>query len=81
MQDDDAVLAILPGSCSAEVQYITPRFLRLQRLSIKRLAIKMIVPAVPALQNRIEQAARDCGLGHVLQIIPGQSHTALVAWM
>ena len=39
----------------------------------------MIVPAVPALQNRIEQAARDCGLGHVLQIIPGQSHTALAA--
>ena len=39
----------------------------------------MIVPAVPALQSRIEQAARDCGLGHVLQVIPGQSHTALAA--
>ena len=42
-------------------------------------AIKMIVPAVPVLQSRIEQAARDCGLGHVLQVIPGQSHTALAA--
>lgn len=80
LQDDDAVLAILPGSRSAEVQYITPRFFEAAALIHQAFsAIKMIVPAVPALQNRIEQAARDCGLGHVLQIIPGQSHTALAA--
>ena len=80
LQDSDAVLAILPGSRSAEVQYITPRFFEAAALIHQALpAIKMIVPAVPALQSRIEQAARDCGLGHVLQVIPGQSHTALAA--
>ena len=80
LQDEDAVLAILPGSRSAEVQYITPRFFEAAALIHQALpAMKMIVPAVPALQNRIEQAARDCGLGHALQVIPGQSHTALAA--
>lgn len=80
LQDSGAVLAILPGSRSAEVQYITPRFFEAAALIHQALpAIKMIVPAVPALQSRIEQAARDCGLGHVLQVIPGQSHTALAA--
>ena len=33
---EDEVLAILPGSRSAEVQYIAPPSFRLQRLSIKR---------------------------------------------
>ncbi len=80
LQDHDAVLAILPGSRSAEVQYITPRFFEAAALIHQALpAIKMIVPAVPALLNRIEQAARTCGLGDVLQVISGQSHTALAA--
>ena len=80
LRDGDAVLAILPGSRSAEVQYITPRFFEAAALIHQAFpAIKMIVPAVPALQNRIEQAARDCGLGDVLRIVPGQSHTVLAA--
>ncbi|MGP1629155.1 MAG: lipid-A-disaccharide synthase [Giesbergeria sp.] len=80
LHEGDAVLAILPGSRSAEVQYITPRFFDAAALIHKALpAIKMIVPAVPALQARIEQAAHACGLGHVLQVIPGQSHAALAA--
>ncbi|MGB4926282.1 MAG: lipid-A-disaccharide synthase, partial [Giesbergeria sp.] len=80
LRDGDAVLAILPGSRSAEVQYITPRFFRAAALIHQAFpAIKMIVPAVPALQNRIEQVARDCGLGNVLQVLAGQSHTALAA--
>jgi lipid-A-disaccharide synthase len=80
LRDGDAVLAILPGSRSAEVQYITPRFFEAAALIHQAFpAIKMIVPAVPALQNRIEQAAHDCGLGDVLRIVPGQSHTVLAA--
>ncbi len=80
LRDGDAVLAILPGSRSAEVQYITPRFFKAAALIHQAFpAIKMIVPAVPALQNRIEQVARDCGLGNVLQVLAGQSHTALAA--
>jgi len=78
--EGDAVLAILPGSRSAEVQYITPKFFEAARLIHQaHPAIKMVVPAVPALRERIEHAARACGLGEVLTIVTGQSHQVLAA--
>ena len=74
------VLAILPGSRRAEVQYITPAFFQAAALIKKALpAIKMIVPAVPALRDRIERMAQACGLGDALQVVAGQSHTVLAA--
>ena len=80
LRDEDAVLAILPGSRSAEVQYITPKFFQAAALIYQaQPAIKMIVPAVPALRERIEHVARDCGLGDVLRIVSGQSHAVLAA--
>lgn len=76
----DRVLAILPGSRSAEVQYITPSFFQAAALIHKaHPAIKMVVPAVPALRERIERMALECGLGHALQIVAGQSHAVLAA--
>lgn len=39
----------------------------------------MIVPAVPALRERIERVAHACGLGGVLHIVTGQSHAVLAA--
>ncbi|WP_027996106.1 lipid-A-disaccharide synthase [Simplicispira psychrophila] len=76
----DEVLAILPGSRRAEVQYITSGFFQAAVLIQKALpAIKMIVPAVPALKERIEQMAQQCGLGDALQVVAGQSHTVLAA--
>ena len=74
------VLAILPGSRRAEVQYITPAFFQAAALIKQALpAIKMIVPAVPALRDRIEGMAQACGLGDALQVVAGQSHTVLAA--
>ena len=74
------VLAILPGSRRAEVQYITPAFFQAAALIQKALpAIKMIVPAVPALRDRIERMAQACGLGDALQVVAGQSHAVLAA--
>ncbi len=74
------VLAILPGSRRAEVQYITPAFFQAAALIRQALpAIKMIVPAVPALRDRIERMAQACGLGDALQVVAGQSHTVLAA--
>jgi lipid-A-disaccharide synthase len=76
----DEVLAILPGSRSAEVQYIAPPFFKAAALIQKaRPAIKMVVPAVPALHERIVQTARECGVEGLLTIVPGQSHTVLAA--
>lgn len=74
LHDGDEVLAILPGSRSAEVEYIALPFFRAAALILKaRPAIKLIVPAVPALRERIEQLAHASGLGDALQIVTGQS--------
>lgn len=76
----DEVLAILPGSRSAEVAYIAKPFFQAARLiSQARKAIKMIVPAVPALRARIEEIARECGVLDALTIVTGQSHQVLAA--
>jgi len=77
---DDEVLAILPGSRRAEVQYITPGFFQAAALLHQaHPALKMIVPAVPALQERIVQLAQQYSLGEVLQVVAGQSHAVLAA--
>jgi len=78
---DDEVLAVLPGSRSAEATYIAEPFFRAATLVLQaRHAIKIIVPAVPALQERIERMVRECGLPQAsVQVIRGQSHTALAA--
>ena len=77
---DAPVLAILPGSRRAEVQYITLGFFQAAALIRQALpAIKIVVPAVPAPKARIEHIAQQCGLGDALQVVAGQSHTALAA--
>ncbi len=78
--DNDAVLAILPGSRKSEIQYLAPRFFAAaKRVKQSMGSIKIIVPAIPALQTDIQHAASACGMLQDLQIIPGQSHTALAA--
>ena len=76
----DEVLAILPGSRSAEVAYIAKPFFQAAALIKKaRPAIKIVVPAVPVLRARIEQIARECGVLDALTIVTGQSHSVLAA--
>jgi len=76
----DEVLAVLPGSRSAEVAYIAQPFFQAAALvSQARQAIKIVVPAVPALRARIEQIARACGVLDRLAIVTGQSHQVLAA--
>jgi len=80
LQPDDEVLAILPGSRSAEIAYIAKPFLEAAALLHQaRPGLKIVVPAVPMLRERIEQIARECGVGGLVQITAGQSHTALAA--
>ncbi len=80
LEAGDAVLAVLPGSRSAEVQYIAPKFFAAAALIQQaQPAIKIVVPAVPALRMRVEQAAQAAGLAGRVQIVSGQSHTVLAA--
>jgi len=80
LQDDDVVIAILPGSRRSEIQYLAERFFKAAAL-VKRArpAIKFVVPAVPVLKSVIERLADATDMPANLQIIEGQSHTALAA--
>ena len=80
MGDEDVVVAILPGSRKSEIQYLAKRFLRAAALiSRAQPAIKFILPTIPALRKEIERIAVSVGVHANLQIIEGQSHTALAA--
>jgi lipid-A-disaccharide synthase len=77
---DDLVLALLPGSRESEINHLAKRFFQAAALVKQaRPAIKLIVPAVPLLQQKIESLAQSCGLTNELHILKGQSHLALAA--
>ena len=76
----DRVLALLPGSRVSEVKHLSQRFFEAARLVQQaQTAIKIIVPAVPALRPAIEAAAARAGMREHVQIVSGQSHTVLAA--
>jgi lipid-A-disaccharide synthase len=80
----DEVLAVLPGSRTSEIRYLADVFFEAAvRVQRARPALKVIVPALPALRPAIEAAARRAGLSEGvqagLQILEGQSHLALAA--
>jgi len=80
LQDDDTVVAILPGSRQSEIKYLASRFFKAAALIKKaRPAIKFIVPAIPSLKSMIEHHAKALGMCGDIQIIEGQSHATLSA--
>ncbi len=80
LDEHGTVAALLPGSRAAEVAHLGERFLQAAALIRQaRPATRFIVPAVPQLQARIEAQARASGLGDAVQVLRGQSHTALAA--
>ena len=79
LNDADTVVAILPGSRKSEIQYLAKRFFQAAGLINRaHAAIKFIVPAISALKLEIERNAKQAGVQN-LQILDGQSHTALAA--
>ena len=80
LEAGDTVVAILPGSRTSEIHYLSDRFFNAAAL-IGRVqpAIKFIAPAIPALREAMLQAAARAGFGTNLAILAGQSHTALAA--
>jgi lipid-A-disaccharide synthase len=74
------VIALLPGSRASEVETLTRRFLQAAALLEKRHPDSwFVIPAVPALQSRISQIARQRKGPRHLTIVTGQSHAALAA--
>lgn len=80
LQPEDEVVAILPGSRQSEIRHLALRFFKAAALMLNaRAAIKFIVPAVPGLLPEITAIAEHSGIGSRLQLLTGQSHTALAA--
>lgn len=80
LQADDRVVAILPGSRLAEIKHLAPRFFKaVAGMMIACPAMKFVVPAIPRHEVLLRQIALDCGVAAHVQILTGQSHTALEA--
>ena len=80
LREEDCVVAVLPGSRKSEIEYLALRLFRAAALIKRALpAIKFIVPAIPSLKDLIERLVDQAGMRASLQIIEGQSHTALAA--
>jgi lipid-A-disaccharide synthase len=78
--EDAEVLAVLPGSRASEVDYHAEVFLAAAAIVQRaRPGLVIVVPAMPALKTRIEEAAKRVGLFKDVRIVEGQSHTILAA--
>lgn len=75
-----AVVALLPGSRRAEIEHLLPRFLAATQLMLQRRpGLRFVLPAVPALRDRIAELVASAGLTQQVDVLAGQSHRALAA--
>jgi lipid-A-disaccharide synthase len=73
------VVALLPGSRESEITYLAERFLKTAMLlNQQQPQMQFVLPAMPAMQSRIERIRDSVGATQV-QILKGQSHAALAA--
>ncbi len=80
LPEEGEVLAVLPGSRASEVDYHAVPFLQAAALVQRsRPGLKIAVPAIPALKEKVEAAARSAGLHHDCLVVAGQSHAVLAA--
>jgi lipid-A-disaccharide synthase len=80
LHEDEEVLAVLPGSRASEVHYHAQLFLRAAALLRRaRPALRLLVPAIPALRAQVQEAARAQGLTEGITIAAGQSQAMLAA--
>jgi lipid-A-disaccharide synthase len=81
LEQDSTVVALLPGSRVSEIQQLADRFFKAAVIMLQSQPdLQFVLPALPALSERIEAAARASGLpAGRLRVIKGQSHAALAA--
>lgn len=80
LSQESEVVALLPGSRRAEIAHLLPRFLAAARLMLRdRPDLSFVLPAVPALHERIVQEVVRADLPAKVQVIRGESHTVLAA--
>ena len=80
LAESDALVAVLPGSRRSEIQYIAPAFLEATALLHReRPALRFVLPLAPGLRGLVEPLLARHAAGVPLQLLEGQSHTALAA--
>lgn len=80
LSEVDEVVAVLPGSRQSEIRHLALRFFKAAALiKATRPAVKFVLPAVPGLLPEIRALAERSGMADHLQLVSGQSHTALAA--
>lgn len=80
LAQEHPVLALLPGSRRAEVQYIARPFMQAAALLKQEFPdLQVVLPAVPALHDKLIALSHDLGVAHWLKIVAGQSHDVLAA--
>ncbi len=74
------VVAVLPGSRRSEIQAIAPAFLQaVTLLARQRPALRFVLPVAPGLRELLRPLLAAHAPGAPLQVLDGQSHTALAA--
>ena len=77
---DAKVVALLPGSRSSEIQYLAKRFLLAAiTMAQRQPGLHFVLPAMPALKDRIQALVQEVGGVPNLRVLKGQSHAALAA--
>ena len=80
LADDASVVALLPGSRRAEIQYIAPRLLQAAaEMQRQRPALRFVLPVVPGLRHVVEPLRRQHAPDVAIEILDGRSHEALAA--
>jgi lipid-A-disaccharide synthase len=78
--EGDTVVAVLPGSRRAEIQYIAPRLLgAAEAMHRQRPGLRFVVPVVPGLRHLLEPLRKHHAPQAALELVDGRSHEALAA--
>ena len=80
LNESDTVVALLPGSRRAEVQYIAPRLLQAAaEMHRQRPQLRFVLPVVPGLRHVVEPLRRQHASKAPIMLLDGHSHEALAA--
>ena len=77
---NEVVVALLPGSRRAEVQYIAPRLLQAAaEMHRQRPGLRFVLPVVPGLRHVVEPLRKQYAADVSIDLLDGRSHEALAA--
>ena len=80
VKQDETLIAVLPGSRRSEIAAIAPVFMQaVSRLQRQRKDLRFVLPVAGGLREMLEPLVQAHAPGAHLQLLDGQSHTALAA--